>query len=632
MEFFESISCLIESRQLPHYSSFTDSTCSRPSCSLCSSSESHAESESYSEESESESSPRREKFSLNFTAKRPHIKNVNCHIPPLPILHPHLCSRSSLMSTSFNEITPIVSPLNSDNNLMSTAFNVPSVNLISEPFSNLSVNTICSNDSAASVYSNTDSLSTSVNNSAKHSRSFNDVIGDLMSTSFSNLSVNDSIPQSLNDFTTTEKSLNNKTNSISPSIPNKVSSNTKMTLFQDSKNLTSLFNNPTYESTSFDNASNKSSSVSNIESSSISTTFSNPTSNLINKSYSDLYNGFTSTNKYSMNTTPTMHGVKPPSFNTPPLTSMLFNNSNASDKPSTTSFYNPNGNMMSTSFSNLDTELMSDFGNSNKDLLAVSSSNPTDNSTIHNQSPIKSTKNHSAIEVPPPPSIRNSYNYVHNLPNKNYQLSQSCLGLSDLDEPDQRFHSRPPNTFTNVLQRQNSITSILQNHHKKNNKFKSTRTYRVNYDLDFIPSYGSCDNLSAKHSSASHVKTVSNASVNHLALNSRVQSKLNESKHSKQNFLQNWANPSISKEQKMSSNVPPLPIINSPFSIPKFSNQIPTPVETTTSNEKPKVKFSDTVTHILVPGSVRFLIIKFLLYLKIRYQFILTPDEYNIIL
>lgn len=585
-------------------SSSTHSTCSRPSCSLCSSSESHAESESYSEESESEGSFMREKVSLNVPSKRSHVKNINSHIPPLPVLHPHLFSKSSLMSTSFNEIESPISSLKNDNNLMSTAFNVPSANVSPEGFNNLSVNAICGSDSIPTGFSNSNSLSASVINPTKHSRSFNDVIGDLMSTSFSNLA--DSASPVLHHSTniTSEKSFDSKTNTVSSPILNNVSNNLKMsTLLQNTENLTTtMFNNPTYDSATFDTP-NKSSSFSNIDHSSVSTSFSTPNSSSMSKSYSDLYNGSNLSNKYDISAVPALHGVKSSAFSTPAsssLASMLFNNSVAPNKPSTPSFYNPNGSLMSTSFSNFDNELMSDFGDSAKEMLAVSSNNPTNNSTVHSQSLLKSVKKHSAIEVPPPPSIRNSYNYVHNLPNKSYQLSQSALGLADIDEPVQRFQSRTSNSSAKVSQKQNSISSILQSHHKHSNKFQSTRTYRVNYDLDFVPFYGSCDNLSSQHSGANHIKTDSNTSMNHLSSNSRPQTKLNDGKHLKQSFLQNL---SIKKEQKMSSNVPPLPIINSPFSNPKSNTQIPIAVETSTSNEKPKVKFSDTVTHILVPGS-----------------------------
>ncbi|XP_048505297.1 WD repeat-containing and planar cell polarity effector protein fritz isoform X2 [Athalia rosae] len=580
--------------------SSTHSTCSRPSCSLCSSSsESHAESESYSDESESECLPTREKRGLSTPSRRSHVKSINSHIPPLPVLHPHLCSKSNLMSTSFNEIkNPIVSSHRTDSNLMSTAFNVPSSNLASESFSNPLGNSISHDSSTSTSFSNTNPLLVSTSNSTKHPRSFNDVIGDLMSTSFSNLTVNNSVQPVLDHPPNgiSEKSLESKTNTIStPATLNSVSTNARFsTIFQESDNLTTtLFNSPAYDTTSFDSMSNKSLSFSCTEPSIISTSFSTPSSKLSSKSYSDLYNGFNPINKFNMNAAPMLHQVKSPSFNAPPansLASMLFNNSVTTVKPSATSFYNPNSSLMSTSFGN---ELIPDLSDSPKD--------STNHSSIHGQPPIKSTKIHSS-DVPPPPCIRNSYNYVHNLPSKNYQLSQSTLGLADVDETVQQFPSRPPNLNSKVLQRQNSITTILQNHQKNSNKLQSTRTYRVNYDLDFIPFYGSCDNLSSYNSNENYTKTDS-ASINHVPLNTRLQTKLGESKHLKQSFLQNCANLSMSKEQKISSNIPPLPIINSPFSNPKSNNRIPNAVETSTSTEKPKVKFSDTVTHILVPGT-----------------------------
>ncbi|XP_046472035.1 WD repeat-containing and planar cell polarity effector protein fritz isoform X1 [Neodiprion pinetum] len=575
--------------------SSTHSTCSRRSCSLCSSSESQAESESYSEESETEDSPRREKLSSTVPLKRNNVKSVDSNIPPLPVLHPHHYNRKSLISTSFNAVeSPTINSLNSDKNLMSTAFNVPSVNhLTSEPCDNSPTNVSRNNDPLTSPYSNPNLCATSTNNSARNLPLFNDVIGDLMSTSFSNNSISPIFNHSSN--TINDKSFDNKSNTISSPTFNNVSSNAKIsTILQDTKNLTTtLFNNPTYDTELFDNTSNKSSSFSNIESPHISTPFSNLISNSMSKSYGDLYNGFNSTSKYSMNIPPILYGMKPPGVNASPsntLVSMLFNDSISTDKLSTTPFFDPNGSLMSTSFSNFDKELTSDFGNTGKDTFAPTSINPVDN-PIHNHSPIKSIKKHCPMPVPPPPSIKNSYNYVHSLPNKSYQLSHSTLGLANIDEPVQRFQSRLLNSTAKVLHRQNSVSTILQNHHKRNNKFQSTKTYRVNYDLDFVPFYGSCDNLD------------SHAPINHLRSNSQLQTKLRESRHLKHSFLQNCANLNISKEQKFSSNISPQPIINSSFSKPKSNTQIPPAVETLTSSEKPKVKFSDTVTHILVPGS-----------------------------
>ncbi|KAG7204560.1 hypothetical protein KM043_004984 [Ampulex compressa] len=68
--------------------------------------------------------------------------------------------------------------------------------------------------------------------------------------------------------------------------------------------------------------------------------------------------------------------------------------------------------------------------------------------------------------------------------------------------------------------------------------------------------------------------------------------------------LQTATHISSSKENKITSNIPPLPIINLSNATSKPSSPYSTFMDSSiTSNEKPKVKFSDTVTHILVPGT-----------------------------
>lgn len=190
------------------------------------------------------------------------------------------------------------------------------------------------------------------------------------------------------------------------------------------------------------------------------------------------------------------------------------------------------------------------------------------------QSSAKSRQEIPDIDIVPPPEISSTLaNYIQNLPKKNFPLSRSTPGLSEIDEglpKQQRF--RPQ-----MLQNQNSVSTILQNHRKSG--LYSTRTYRLNYDLDYVPFHGSCDNLDVPSMKVGPPKSVA------------------PFKYTKLGLLHNSANVGFNREVR--SNVPPLPVINAPTVKPLVAD-VPS-----TSNEKPKVKFSDTVTHILVPGSVR---------------------------
>lgn len=195
--------------------------------------------------------------------------------------------------------------------------------------------------------------------------------------------------------------------------------------------------------------------------------------------------------------------------------------------------------------------------------------------------------------------MRSSFtNYFQSLPRKNLPLSRSTSGLADIDESTQKFSpGKTVNVMSHLLQKQNSISNISQNQYKYTG-MKPCKTYRFNYDLNYMPFHGSCDNIDI-HSNMNNTKL--NALNYHPTYN--TQSRF-EGRHPKLVTPQNSTNISISKESKVSSNVPPLPVITTSSSNSKSCPPCPTFMDAPlSSNEKPKVKFSDTVTHILVPGT-----------------------------
>ncbi|XP_015586643.1 WD repeat-containing and planar cell polarity effector protein fritz isoform X2 [Cephus cinctus] len=600
------------------------STCSRPSCSICSDSVSDKESESYSEESESEDSPKREKISYKLPGKRNYAKGTSSQIPPLPILHSPLYNSSGLVSTSFSDVPPINK---SDNNLMSTPFNIPSSGLSTTAFNNSSHSLLSSGLLSSTSFSKLNSYTSTANlnptstiSSNIFSQPFSTTTSDLMTVSFGNLTVSSVKPTTFNHLANNfaETSFNNSVNNTSqPTLSDAVQHNNFMS---------TPFNNPTYESVSVDIPSSLS-SLDNTDNNVMSTSFSIPTTNLMPTLFGSSFPNLTATTKTESTATSTMirsvksSSVNPSSINIPPMpyavipptttmtnkttSSASFNN--AIGNVSSLSFYNCGSNLMSTSFNSPEEDISDSFDNTATAFTSTSFDNLTDGANCQSiqktQHPL-TLKKHTSGDIPPPPSITNSYHYIHNLPKKNYPLSRSTPGLTEIDEPIQKFQmSRATNIATSkILQRQNSVSSILQSQHKGTN-FQPTRTYRLNYDLDFIPFHGSCDNLSVQHSHPGNTKSSSIGSINHAQSNYNVQSKSLEGKHLRLGFSQN-SNLTISKDQKMSSNVPPLPVINLSTSNTKSLSQSTSSTDTPSScSEKPKVKFSDTVTHILVPGT-----------------------------
>ena len=543
--------------------------CSRPSCSLCSDSGSEKD-ESYTEDTESEEAPKKERIHMRRVSKNKYSKNPNSQAPPLPILYSPIHNNGGFMSTSFNEVID-----KNESNLMSTSFNVPNCSIPSTSYNSSVPNFIPNPFLSPAQHTKSTAFNSLTNtNSAQSMRSYENLVSP-----FRNLSMSNQLTPSVAQSSLNSMSLENITSS-----------------YHISNFMPSPLTNTSFEPKSVEVPSSLTlSSLDNTNSNVMSTSFSNHLSNTDSTSQNDTYvsGNFDNNDKVAGLTV-----LKTGKSNTHALLSNTTLNSTQSDSgiitvkpvpticndPPPLSLFNSGTNLMSTSF------------NDPEDLNDDTNSNSCDSSTS------TSKQKHSINIPPPPPSITDSLaNYIHNLPKKNYVLSRSTPGLADIENLQtlKLQHVKPLSTNPNLLQQQNSVSNILQTHHRNNN-FQSTRKYRLDYDLDFIPFHNSCDNLNTLHSNVSHMKSNS--------YNTPVKSY--DSKIFKLSFSQSSTNVSTNREHRLSSNVPPLPVINAPNTNEKsISPSITSSDIGTTITEKPKVKFSDTVTHILVPNTVSNLVL-----------------------
>lgn len=542
---------------------YLESTCSRPSCSLCSDSASERD-ESYTEDTESEESPKKQKVHIKRSSKHKYSKNPNSQAPPLPVLYSPVYKSSGFVSTPFNELADKTEP-----NLMSTPFNVPNYSIPSTSY-NCSMPNFIPNSFLP--YSKPTAFTPLMNPSfTQPMRSYDNVISP-----FQNLSLGNQLTPSIAQSSLNSMSLENVTNS-----------------YQMGNFMSSAFTSPSFEPKSIEVLPNLTlASIDNTGSNVMSTSFSNRLSNTDPISTNDTYVDaeFDNNEKASSGLT-VLKSVKTNSHPLPFISSNPAQTDDAvltvksiaptvNDPPPLTLF-NSKSNLMSTSF------------NDPEDPNDDTASNSCGSSVNSNSASI--TKHSSMNIPPPPPSITDSLaQYIHNLPKKNYVLSKSTPGLTDLGNPLLKLqqHVKPLQTAPNLLQQRNSVSNILQNHHRNNN-FQSTPKYRLDYDLDYVPFHNSCDNLSTLHSNINHMK--SNSYNN--------PTKPHDNKHFKSPFSQSNANLNTSRENRLSSNVPPLPVISTPC-VNASSPCVPSSDLASTIAEKPKVKFSDTVTHILVPNSV----------------------------
>ncbi|XP_033333987.1 WD repeat-containing and planar cell polarity effector protein fritz isoform X2 [Megalopta genalis] len=568
------------------------STCSRASCSLCSDSTSDKGEKSYSDESENSSKENQTdvKHSKSYSYK----KDSKSQIPPLPILDAHNLKKS-LLPTSFPDIPSSENP---DCNLVSTSFNMPNTT-ISSSFNHSShlslLNTFFARTSFNKPLYKTHSAhptQTSTVTSTNNSQSF-DISDDLMTTSFGSVSISEQKTTLLNRHT--ENSIEiaqNKSvlDEMQYSLDSMSDSAMSTQLTQDNSFMSTPFNNPIYETVALDVPPNLlKSSLDSIDSNIMSTSFSTLGTNIPHTYDTSFCNLVTSEPDTTISSS-SLKNMKS-SVTTNDFTSKTLSDSIIVNKLNT-SFHNNHSNLMSTSFNFLDNDLQDSHGN----IVSKSINNDDSHKTIKIQ-PSHTEKKLGDINIPPPPpSLTTSYtNYFHNLPKRNLPLSRSTSGLADIDEPIKTFSPiRTRNISSHLLQKQNSTTNILQTHHK-HGTIKPSK-YRLNYDLDYISFHGSCDNI---HSSSNNMKLGTSKYASAYNIQNRF-----DNRHSKLILPQNSTNINVNKESKISSNIPPLPIISTPTSSSISCSPFSTfPDATLTTNEKPKVKFSDTVTHIFVPDT-----------------------------
>ncbi|KAK0095293.1 hypothetical protein PV326_008759 [Microctonus aethiopoides] len=209
-----------------------------------------------------------------------------------------------------------------------------------------------------------------------------------------------------------------------------------------------------------------------------------------------------------------------------------------------------------------------------------------------------------SIEVPPPPPAMTSSlaNYLNSLPKKKSSLTANPLVSNNrIDKSLSTF----PGTYSikhnssQVLQTQSSVSKILQNQCKNNCSIM--RTCKFNYDLDCIQYSCSCEHdIERAHDGK---QSVYPDALKHFQ-NSYNQSCKPpvESVLIKSGIFQSSKNSSGITDSILTSNVPPLPVINNGMNSKQSSKYQQGSTDLLTNfNEKPKVKFSNTVTHILVP-------------------------------
>ncbi|XP_078037187.1 WD repeat-containing and planar cell polarity effector protein fritz [Augochlora pura] len=569
------------------------STCSRASCSLCSDSTSDKGEKSYSDESENSSKENQTdvKHSKSYNYK----KDTKSQIPPLPVLDAHNLNKS-LLPTSFPDVPASENP---DCNLVSTSFNMPNTT-VSSSFNHSSHLSLLNTFFARTSFNKplykthaTHPTQTSAVASTNNSQTFDNISDDLMTTSFGSMSINERKTTVPNRHA--ENSIDNPQNKsvldeMQYSLDSMSDSAMSTQLTQDNSFMSTPFNNPIYETVALDVPPNLlRSSLDSIDSNIMSTSFSTLGTNIphtYDASFCNLVASEPDTTISSSSLKNMKSSVAMNDFTSKTLSdSIIVNKLN-------TNFHSNHSNLMSTSFNFLDNDLQDSRGN------IVSKNINNDDS----HKPIKMQQSHTEKKLgdinipPPPPSLTTSYSsYFHNLPNKNLPLSRSTSGLADIDEPIQTFSPiRARNISSHLLQKQNSTTNILQTHHK-HGTIKPSK-YRLNYDLDYISFHGSCDNI---HSSSNNMKLGTSKYASAYSIQNRF-----DNRHSKLISPQNSTNININKESKISSNIPPLPIISTPTSSAISCSPFSTfPDTTLTTNEKPKVKFSDTVTHIFVPDT-----------------------------
>ncbi|XP_020291724.1 WD repeat-containing and planar cell polarity effector protein fritz [Pseudomyrmex gracilis] len=565
------------------------STCSRASCSICSDSgnendeegeeereereEKEEQEETYSEESED--SRKEERNSLKYSKRHRYRKAAtSSQIPPLPVVRPHSI-KSTVLSQSYNKIpfanktdyNLISSSFDNSNILTTTSFShsshISSPFLASTSFSKPSYNT----------HLNFTSTSTA-NNVIDSSPTFNNVSDDLMSTSFGSISL------AASEMMVDKPSNNFDEASYRRALLNEIpysfndTANAMPTCAQDDSFISTSFNKPVYESE-------------NIQSNYLTNPLDVVDNNIVSTSFSTRIGATPVShifNNKSETTSSTLRNVKSSKISDKLLTKIL-SDTDALATEQSSLLDNTCNNLMSTSFNYPETGAAAESSNIASFSNAFISANDQVAKLQHSVTEEKETR------VPPSSSLTSSFaTYVYGLPKKNYPLSRSTPGLTDLDESIHKFSpsSKPMHIASRILQKPNSMSNISQS------QKASFKSYKYDYDLDYISFHGTRDNTDLQITGRKFVPQNF-----HLGYN--TQHKLLETRYPRS--IQNNSNVNANRETKLFSNVPPLPVINTSTANAKISTCPPFVDTPVSSNEKPKVKFSDTVTHILVPGT-----------------------------
>lgn len=463
---------------------------------------------------------------------------------------------------------------------MSTAFNIPNSGIAESSINaSLAMPKVFPSDYAKRTpYRMSSSVIPSLGN---NSQSYNNLSDDLLSATFGNLRLL-GLNQRDRSFTKSTGSVCQRRRGSSELLGGSIA---------DDCLISTSFNNATPDLESLDMPSSLSPSLlGNIDTNVMSTSFSNLASGSLREN----------------STTSVFRNGNPAGLQPVEMPHVSFGSSASTNKTSTSysttigkgnplSFFNSGSNLMSTSFNDPEEETLKSLErNINVDIAAV----------FENATPIAGlASNDSSLDsLPPPPTMTSSLaNYLNNLPKKNAALSRSAIGLGDLNDAAMKFPMPRPSAHGQMLQRQSSVSSILQSQHRNNN-FQPIRNYRLNYDLDYVPFCGSSENLDYE-SGIPYGDAAPINSISHFQSHFNCTSKPLDSKNSRLGHSQGTTSANVNKEPTMSFSVPPLPALNASNS--KITHQYQGSVDSLASNEKPKVKFSNTVTHILVPGTVR---------------------------
>lgn len=504
--------------------------------------------ESYSDSTESEESFKKQKIHVKSSSKRKYSKSSKSKVPPLPVVYDPLLRNDRIKSLPYTHVTD-----KTETNLMSTSFNLPNSNISSHSYNaiqNINPNSIPTHvPSTWSASFNPPLTDPNFVQTTKNS--------DSLMASVKNISLKDQL--NITESSINSLSLENKNNS-----------------YKVVDHATSAFSGASFNPGSMEVVPNSTmSSRNNSSNHFMSTSFTNQSSGM----------NFTSKNHPFVSTElkkndDKINGLKTSVVgkNIESVNNFLKNAAEHSDNVVIT--VEP----AKSKCNDFPLHPILDCAN---DLMSTSFNDPedfSDNTQNYcdsaNTEPQILKQKHSKINISASSLINNQSNFIQNLPLKNYVPPESPGFSAESSVPKIQQHQI------------DKVSNILRNH-QHNSNFQSACKYRLDYDFDYLPLHNTSENSSI--SNQIFVKSSSNHNTSSKLYNKPPKVELTQSMKS--------INPI--REKKLLSNVPPLPIIsNNPVSNEKLSQSTAPPDTAANVTEKPKVKFSDTVTHILVPNNV----------------------------